>query len=274
MLRQPHVLAVLLAICFAFRGANGFTMMVDGGVQECFMEDLLLNGKLQGSFEVVAGGSMTISCKITGPGGAVHYAVNEETDGSFLLLAPTEGTYRVCFDNRVDSSGKTLNFMLHDGGSAFTTQLAKKGTLSASGAGVCSCGRNKGGCVGLFVPTLFCVGSSEFTRVVDRTLGWFLPSEHVTPLEEGINELSVGVIQLQDEQRYMRARERAHRDSTLRGSVVVVSSLCLPLLLTWLSLDVCVFAFAVRRSHTPQLQRARTRESFGFLSWRRLYWCA
>lgn len=39
-------------------------------------------------------------------------------------------------------------------------------------------------------------------------------TDHVTPLENGISELASGVVNVQDEQRYMRARERMHRDTT------------------------------------------------------------
>ena len=49
-----------------------------------------------------------------------------------------------------------------------------------------------------------------------------------------MNELSVQMVNLQDEQRYMRARERAHRDSTC--------SPCCAVLCTFADFGCCVAA--------------------------------
>ena len=75
----------------------------------------------------------------------------------------------------------------------------------------------------------------------------------MTPLEEGVNELSVQMVNLQDEQRYMRARERAHRDSTC--------SPCCAVLRTFADLGV-----------VWQPLRAPIHVCCGSRLWRRLCW--
>jgi len=125
-----RVVAALVVVACAIAQAQAYTMVLSAHTEECFYEDMEENGKLQGSFEVVAGGFLDIDCTVYGPGGQVHYTVSREREGRFLMLAPSAGTYKICFVNKGGSAAdKTFNFRLHQGESQLSQELAKKGAL-------------------------------------------------------------------------------------------------------------------------------------------------
>lgn len=56
---------------------------------------------------------------------------------------------------------------------------------------------------------------SFFTTVGDTLEAEFAKAEHLSPVENSVVTLAEGLSALQAEQRYMRMRERVHRDSML-----------------------------------------------------------
>lgn len=68
------VVAVAVACSMVASTAEAFTMTLPAHTEECFFEDLVENGRLQGSFEVVAGGFLDIDCAVRG-GGGVGYLI-------------------------------------------------------------------------------------------------------------------------------------------------------------------------------------------------------
>lgn len=132
---------------------------------QCFYEYVDSGNKLQGSYEVMAGGLLDIDVSVFGPHGEAHYAVQRQKQGTFTAIAQTSGLYRICFSNRMSTlTEKTVAFSLHTGDDLYK-DVAKK--------------------------------------------------EHISPLESEITQLADGIAAIEDEQRYMWARERAARDSEL-----------------------------------------------------------
>ena len=77
-------LLVVAVACMSVAPASAYVMVLGGGAEECFYEQLVENEKIQGGFEVVAGGYLDIDAAIYGPSGTVHYTVNREREGKFL----------------------------------------------------------------------------------------------------------------------------------------------------------------------------------------------
>lgn len=153
-MRAAYALAVVAAVAVVVShvgSAAAFTMVVAANTEQCFFEDLEENGKLQGSFEVLAGGFLDLDCSVHGPGGSVHYTVQREKEGRFLMLAPSKGTYKVCFGNKMPSAAdKTVSFALHQGDSQLSQQLAKKGACCGAlqrRQGECATGTTQCACL-------------------------------------------------------------------------------------------------------------------------------
>lgn len=93
---------------------------------ECFYEKAEQNNKMAGSFEVVSGGMFDVDCDVKGPNGRSHYSATKQKQGVFTFLAPSAGTYSICFSNRMSSQAeKTVVFSLHTG-DAFFKDVAKQ----------------------------------------------------------------------------------------------------------------------------------------------------
>lgn len=73
-----------------------------------------------GSFEVISGGLLDIDVTVYGPSNEVHYTVQRQKTGTFSLLAPTTGAYRICLSNRMSTlTEKTVAFSIHVGDDLF-----------------------------------------------------------------------------------------------------------------------------------------------------------
>jgi hypothetical protein len=65
--------------------------------------------------------------QVYGPQNEVHYSVQRQKTGTFSLLAPTTGLYRICLSNRMSTlTEKTVAFSLHVGDELFR-DVAKQG---------------------------------------------------------------------------------------------------------------------------------------------------
>jgi hypothetical protein len=73
---------------------------------------------------------------------------------------------------------------------------------------------------------------------VDSLTPWF--AEHLTPLEESILNLARDLESVQIEQRYMRQRERAHRNSARALSPSLCARVCVCVCVC-VCMSVCVF---------------------------------
>lgn len=62
-----------------------------------------------------------------GPQNEVHYSVQRQKTGTFSLMAPTTGPYRICLSNRMSTlTEKTVAFSIHMGDELFR-DVAKQG---------------------------------------------------------------------------------------------------------------------------------------------------
>ena len=65
--------------------------------------------------------------QVYGPSNEIHYTAQRQKTGSFSLLAPAAGSYRLCFSNRMSTmTDKTVAFSLHKGDELFQ-DIAKLG---------------------------------------------------------------------------------------------------------------------------------------------------
>lgn len=115
----PPLLLVLL-VSLQPRGALGVQITVPASGDDCYTQEVEQANKLAGSFEVLAGGLLDVDCTVTGPNRETHYSTQRQKSGAFSLLAPTTGSYSICFSNRLSTqSEKTVAFSLHAGDALF-----------------------------------------------------------------------------------------------------------------------------------------------------------
>lgn len=120
MSRVP--ISALVALVAAWAAAPAAALLVTVGAHddECFFENVEQSNKLMGSFEVISGGLMDVDVAVYGPQNEVHYSVQRQKTGTFSLLAPTTGPYRVCLSNRMSTmTDKTVAFSMHVGDELF-----------------------------------------------------------------------------------------------------------------------------------------------------------
>jgi len=116
----PLALLALAALLLAPRAARAMQITVPASGDECFTSELEQANKLSGSFEVLQGGLLDVDCVVTGPNRETHYSTQRQKSGAFSLLAPTTGSYAICFSNRLSTQAeKTVAFSLHSGDALF-----------------------------------------------------------------------------------------------------------------------------------------------------------
>ena len=68
-----------------------------------------------------------------GPHGESHHSTPRQKSGTFTVIAPTSGLYRVCFSNRMSTlTEKTVAVTLHVGDQLYQ-DIAKQGACWACG---------------------------------------------------------------------------------------------------------------------------------------------
>ncbi len=88
------------------------------------------NNKLVGSFEVISGGLLDVDVSVRGPSNEVHYSVERQKAGTFNMIAPSAGVYRLCFANRAATMAeKAIAFSMHKGDALFR-EMAKAEQVS------------------------------------------------------------------------------------------------------------------------------------------------
>jgi hypothetical protein len=160
--------------------AAGLSMQVQPGSEQCYFLDVerATKHKIITSFEVISG-DFTLDLHVTGPPNDKTYKmVKEKVQERFLFEPEVAGLYKLCFSNF--ASAGTVGFSVHPEDEEYP-DVALKGKP--------------------IYPPLhqFITGIS--------------PLEHITPLEDAMVALSDDLQALQQQQRYMRARERVHRES-------------------------------------------------------------
>lgn len=70
--------------------------------------------------------------QVTGPNNAQHYSVTKKQRGTFEVLAPAAGEYKVCFSNKASTvADKVIAFNIHNGDGLVGLDIATKGARPA-----------------------------------------------------------------------------------------------------------------------------------------------
>ncbi|KAH8306604.1 hypothetical protein KR018_011484 [Drosophila ironensis] len=131
---------LLLGSVFLLAGpASAFIVSVDAHNEECFFENVEGGTKFGESslpshaipglrpcplspkgvtFEVIDGGFLDVDIKISGPDNHVMHESEKESSGKYTFVAPSKGTYTVCFNNERSSMTPKLVMFSIDVGEA------------------------------------------------------------------------------------------------------------------------------------------------------------
>ena len=168
-------------------------MDVAAGVEQCIFFDVALvlnsNQKRQqdifGSFQVASGGFLDIDLKVQTPTGKVMYTAERKTTDRFTLVAEDEGEWSACFSNKM---------------STLTSKVVSFNFRTGDGYGD---GYGQGGGD----------GSQDPKDIATK--------KAVGPIKQNILKLASELVDVREIQNYANVRERAHRDSKFKCSLLV-----------------------------------------------------
>lgn len=183
--------------------AQCFTMTIPARSEECFYETILKGTDVGMEFLVTSGGALDIDATVTGPPtGEGLYAARKETEGKYYFVTHLKGEYTFCFSNKMSSvTEKTVSVQINVGKQRSEEEIILS-ILSGRGACLFSV---------YFLRSLFFFNFFVFLENDDDEEAT-IPV--VSPLQSSILQLADGLHAVQGEEKYMRMRERAHRDSS------------------------------------------------------------
>jgi hypothetical protein len=173
---MPH--SILVEVLFSlslFVLATSIQFDIPAGGEQCFYEPVDQGKPVSVIFQVISGGFNDVNVVIRSQDGTEIYRGEKETDGRLTFTAHSGGTYSFCYGNQMSTvTSKTVEFEL-------TTTL----------------------------------GYEEMERD-------FAPinipediakKEHIVPLQNSVHELATAIQTISTEQRYLKMREQAHRNT-------------------------------------------------------------
>lgn len=105
------VLVSIAALCASF--ASAFTISLERYAKQCFYEDLKQGDRFGVDYEVVAGDGLRIDFVIRNPQMRDIHAANDQSSGSYNIIAEQNGKYQYCFSNIVGSQApKKVTFYI------------------------------------------------------------------------------------------------------------------------------------------------------------------
>mmetsp|Transcript_4409 Transcript_4409/g.7256 ORF Transcript_4409/g.7256 Transcript_4409/m.7256 type:complete len:217 (+) Transcript_4409:32-682(+) len=161
--------------------AQCFTMTIPARSEECFYETILKGTDVGMEFLVTSGGALDIDATVTGPPtGEGLYAARKETEGKYYFVTHLKGEYTFCFSNKMSSvTEKTVSVQINVGKQRSEEEII-----------------------------LSILSGRENDDDEEATI------PVVSPLQSSILQLADGLHAVQGEEKYMRMRERAHRDTS------------------------------------------------------------
>lgn len=103
---------------------------VGPGKEECFYEDVHAGTSINGAFAVTQGSHLDIDVTVHSPDGHEVYTAHREGDGKFMIKSDRDGTYKICFSNKMSMmSHKTVKLALTLGEQVDISKLAKKDSM-------------------------------------------------------------------------------------------------------------------------------------------------
>jgi hypothetical protein len=97
------ILSLSFIILVSLKSTLGYYVIVDAHTDECFFEKLTSGTKLLLTFEVIEGGFLDIDVKIHGPDQKEIYRGDRESSGKTTFSAHMDGTYTLCFSNKMST---------------------------------------------------------------------------------------------------------------------------------------------------------------------------
>ncbi|UJR22094.1 hypothetical protein I4U23_025160 [Adineta vaga] len=97
------LLTCSLLLLLTIKSTLSYYVLVDAHSEECYFEKLTSGTKLLLTFEVIEGGFLDIDVRITGPDQKEVFRGDRESSGKTTFSAHMDGTYTLCFSNRMST---------------------------------------------------------------------------------------------------------------------------------------------------------------------------
>lgn len=117
------------AVAFASLPTVGQALNFDlpPGQEECFYEEVHAGRTISGAYAVTQGSHMDIDMRVYNPKSLVVFEALREGEGKFTIPADADGSYKLCFSNKMSMvSHKTVKLVVDNGDGPDLTGLAKK----------------------------------------------------------------------------------------------------------------------------------------------------
>jgi hypothetical protein len=190
------------------------------GVQKCFYEHAKQEVIMEANFRVIGkdyDNVPMVDAEVKTPQGKQVLKEMQKTRGHLDFVPAVDGVHAFCFRQHTRGKKAILSLNIRSGErDSTTTSIAQKGACVPARRQPVRSRLRPAGCIPPnVVAESGAVGCAPRLSVVGtHTSRCYGRAEHLTPLEESILNLARDLESLQIEQRYMRQRERAHRNST------------------------------------------------------------
>jgi protein ERP2 len=126
----PRGLLSALVCLLIVGGCLAISFELPHGHEECFYEDVHEGTNIHGAFAVVAGAHLDVDVAVWSPDGRQVYAANREGEGRFMIRADRDGTYKVCFSNKMSvMAHKAVSLVLEVGEPLDLSKIAKRESM-------------------------------------------------------------------------------------------------------------------------------------------------
>mmetsp|Transcript_2428 Transcript_2428/g.8671 ORF Transcript_2428/g.8671 Transcript_2428/m.8671 type:complete len:216 (-) Transcript_2428:27-674(-) len=176
-MQMSGLLRVLVLVALV-NACLALSFVVPASREECFVENLEKGTEVGLTYQVTEGGFLDIDVAVTAPDNQVIYAGRREKAGRYFFVTHVKGPYRMCFSNKMSTvTSKTVNMVLNIGVQRSEEEIVRS--------------------------------------IMAGREGQDLPNiPHLMELQSSIMQLADGLYSIQREEKYLRIRERVHRDTS------------------------------------------------------------